>query len=262
MNALSRMARYALPLLMLLPMAAQAQDPTTERTLLGPGIRTRPAYDGSDSQRWEAVPVLRYYGPLLFARSTRGPLEGGVHYEMLPGLNAGLQLAYESGRKASESDFLRDHNIADVDIGASYGAHLEWNGMLGPSPINFIVRARKHTKSERGLQTDVRLTGGIFKAGNFAAGAVAQATWANAKSTDSIYGVSAGQSAVSGLPEYHPGSGLLYGSMALIWSYDLADHWQVVGNLEGRRLYGDAAHSPLTEKRNNYYATVGVAYRF
>ena len=259
-NLLSLLSRCAL--LSLTSMAAFAQDPTTEPTLLGAGVRSRPAYDGSDSQRWEAVPVLRYYGPVLFARSTRGPLEGGAHFEVLPGLNAGLQVAYESGRKASESDFLREHEIPDVDVGASYGAHLEWNGKLGPSPINFILRARKHAKSERGLQADARLTAGIFQAGRFAAGAVVQATWANSKSTDSMYGVSAEQAVISGLPAFSPGSGLLHGSMALIWSFDLADHWLLVGNLEGRRLQGDAARSPLTERRTNYYATVGLAYRF
>src|SRR5258706_13046191 len=181
MNLLSPVSRLVI---LLMPLAAIAQDPMTEPTLLGAGAHSRPAYEGSDSQRWEAVPVLRYYGPVMFARSTRGVLEGGAHVEVLPGLNAGLQIAYEGGRKSSESDFLREHGLPDVDIGASYGVHLEWNGKVGPSPINFILRARKHTKSERGLQADARFTAGIFQAGRFAAGAVAQVTWANAKSTD------------------------------------------------------------------------------
>lgn len=259
-------AARSLPLLcsalLLSPPPALAQDPATEPTLLGVGVRSRPAYDGSDAQRLEAVPVLRYYGPLLFARSTRGPLEAGAHYEFLPGLNAGLQVAYEPGRKAGESDFLRDHNLPDVDVGASYGAHLEWNGKLGPSPVNLIVRMRRHTKAERGTQADVRLTAGVFQSGPFAAGIVGQATWADARSTASMYGVTPQQAAVSGLAPYEPGRGLLIGSLGLIWSLDLAPRWVVVGNLEGRRLQGDAAQSPLTERRSNYYATVGLAYRY
>ena len=243
------------------PLAALAQDPATEPTLLGIGVRSRPAYDGAGDQRAEVVPVLRYYGPLLFARSTRGPFEGGVHFGIATGLNAGLHLAYEPGRKAVESDLLNRYNIPDVDIGASYGAHLEWNGKLGPSPINVILRARKHSKSERGTQADLRLTAGIFQAGAFAAGLVGQATWADSKSTASFYGVS-GNQAASGIPAYAPGSGWLASSIGLIWSLDLAPQWVVVGNLEGRRLQGDAAHSPLTERRSNYYATVGLAYRF
>ena len=257
-------ATRSLPLLLLLllPHAAFAQDPTTEPSLLGAGARLRPAYDGSDSQRLEAVPVLRYYGPVLFVRSTRGQLEGGAHFEFLPGLNAGVQLAYEPGRKASESDLLNDHNIPDIDAGASYGGHLEWNGKLGPSPINLILRARKHTNAERGIQADIRLTVGVFQLGHFSAGIVGQATWADAKSTGSMYGITAQQAASSGLPAFEPGGGLLADSLALIWSFDLASHWVLVGNLEGRHLQGDAARSPLTERRSNYYTTVGVAYRF
>ena len=173
-----------------------------------------------------------------------------------------MQLAYEPGRKAVESDLLNRINIPDVDTGASYGAHLEWNGKLGPSPINVIMRARKHSKSERGTQADLRLTAGIFQAGPFAAGIVGQATWADSKSTSSFYGVSPQLAAASGISAYAPGSGWLASSVALIWSLDVAPHWVVVGNVEGRRLLGDAAHSPLTERRSNIYATVGLAYRF
>ena len=64
------------------------------------------------------------------------------------------------------------------------------------------------------------------------------------------------------MPAFAPGGGLLSTSLGLIWSYDLAAHWLLVGNLEGRRLQGDAARSPLTERRSNTYATVGVAYQF
>lgn len=247
---------------LLLPCAAFAQDPASEPTLVGAGARSRPAYDGSASQHTEAVPVLRYWSPLLFLRSTRGPLEGGVHYEFLPGLNAGVQLAYEHGRPVSESPFLSAHNLPNIGNGGSYGAHLEWNTRLGPAPINVIVRTRQHLKSELGLQTDLRLTAGVFQKWGFSAGVVGEATWANGKSNRAIYGITPEQAVISGMPAFAPGGGLLTSSLGLIWSYDLAAHWQLVGNLEGRRLQGDATRSPLAERRTNVYATVGAVYRF
>jgi outer membrane scaffolding protein for murein synthesis (MipA/OmpV family) len=248
--------------LLFLPLAALAQDPATEPTLLGAGARSRPAYDGSDSQRLEAVPILRYFGPVLFARSTRGPLEAGAHVEILPGLHAGVQVAYEPGRKASESGFLRDHRLPDIDWGVSYGAHLEWNGMLGPSPINILLRARKHSKAELGAQADLRLTAGVFQSGRFSAGVVGLATWADADSTRSMYSIPGPQAVTSGLPVFAAEGGLLSNSLSLIWSFDLARHWLLVGNLEGRWLRGDAVRSPLAERRSNNYATVGIAYRY
>ena len=257
---MSRVARCLTALL--LPLAALAQEPPPEPTLLGAGARSRPAYDGSAAQLVEAVPVLRYSGPLLFARSTRGPLEAGVHYEFLPGLQVGLQLAYEPGRRTSDAALLSEHHLPDIGAGGSYGGHLEWNGMFGPSPINLILRVRKHLKVDQGLQTDLRLTAGVFQAGRFAAGLVGQATWANASSTNSIYGISAQEAAFSGLSAFAPGGGLLATSFGVIWSCDLASPWLLVGNLEGRHLQGDAARSPLTQRRSNYSTTVGLAYHF
>ena len=247
---------------LLLPIAACAQDPAAEPTLLGAGARSRPAYDGSASQRVEAVPILRYWSPLLFVRSTRGPLEGGFHYEFLPGLNAGVQLAYEHGRPTSESTLLTEHGLPNIGKGGSYGAHLEWNPMLGPVPVNVIVRTRQHLKTAQGLQTDLRLTAGVFQKWGFSAGVVGEATWANGRSNRAMYGITPEQAAVSNLPAFTPGGGLLSTTLGLIWSFDLAAHWQLVGNLEGRRLQGDAARSPLAEKPANVYATVAVAYRF
>jgi outer membrane scaffolding protein for murein synthesis (MipA/OmpV family) len=247
---------------LVLPVSAWAQDPATDPTLLGAGARSRPAYDGSASQHLEAVPVLRYWSPFLFARSTRGPLEGGVHYEFLPGLDAGLQLAYEQGRSTSESTLLGERNLPNIGTGASYGAHLEWNGKLGPAPINLILRTRQHLKAEQGAQADLRVTAGVFQAWGLSAGVVGEATWADAKANAAIYGITARQAVISGLPAYAPGGGLLSTSLGLIWSYDLATHWLLVGNLEARRLQGDAVRSPLTERRSNTWATMGAAYRF
>jgi MipA family protein len=249
-------------LFLLLALPTFAQDPAADPTLLGAGARSRPAYDGSASQYLEAVPVLRYWAPLGFARSTRGPLEGGLHVEVLPGLDAGVQLAYEQGRTTNESTFLSAHDLPNIGRGGSYGAHLEWNGKLGPAPVNAILRSRQNLKAGQGLQADLRLTVGVFQARGFAAGVVGEATWADARSNRTMYGITAQQAAISALPAFSPGSGLLSGSLGLIWSFDLAEHWLLVGNLEGRRMEGDAARSPLTERRSNRYATVGAAYRF
>lgn len=101
----------------------------SNESLAGPGLRSQPAYDGSDSQRMAFVPVVRYFGQPWFVRSTQGVLEGGVRMELAPGLHAGAQLAYEPGRETSESDFLENHNVSDVDRGASAGVHLR----TGPS---------------------------------------------------------------------------------------------------------------------------------
>lgn len=234
----------------------------SNESLLGPGLRSQPAYDGSDSQRVEFVPVVRYFGQPWFVRSTQGVLEGGARIELAPGLHAGAQLAYEPGRKASKSDFLDNHNVPDVDRGASVGVHLEWDHTFGPMPITLLARARQNTDSDLGAQADLRLSAGVYRGGRFAAGVFTQATWANAKSTDSFYGITPQESVTTGLPAYHAGSGLLFASVGVLWSVDLSQKWIVVGSVESRHLEGDAADSPLAERGSNYYASAGLAYRF
>jgi outer membrane scaffolding protein for murein synthesis (MipA/OmpV family) len=48
----------------------------------------------------------------------------------------------------------------------------------------------------------------------------------------------------------------------MLGALDLDRRWLVVGSVEGRRLHGDAARSPLAERKSNYYASAGLAYRF
>ena len=44
--------------------------------------------------------------------------------------------------------------------------------------------------------------------------------------------------------------------------YELGRHWLIIASAHARFLQGDAASSPITEERTNYFASVGVAYRF
>jgi outer membrane scaffolding protein for murein synthesis (MipA/OmpV family) len=242
------------------PLFASAE--LTNGGLIGPGVRSRPAYDGSDSQRVEAVPVIRYFGQPLFVRSTQGVLEGGARMQVAPGLYVGAQVAYESGRRTRESDFLDNRSVFDLDRGASVGAQFEWDSKIGPAPITLLGRVRQHTESDRGAQADVRFSVGVFQSGRVGAGLFTQATWANAKSTRSMYGVTPQQSAASGIRTYDAGSGLLFASYGFLWSVDLAQDWAIVGSVERRHLTGDARRSPLTEQSTNHYVSAGVAYRF
>src|SRR2546422_11296666 len=96
-----------------LPDAAQAAAPEYPDQI-GPAVRSRPAYDGSKSQRADVVPILDYDSGLLFARTVQGVLEGGAHAQLGAGFTIGTQLAYREGRQASEASPLRERNVADL----------------------------------------------------------------------------------------------------------------------------------------------------
>lgn len=242
--------------------AAWAADTQPTTTLLGLGIWSRPAYVGADANHTVLIPVIRHYGQPWFARTTFGMLEGGARTELLSGLTVGAQLAYEGGRDSTESAFLTSHNLATIDASFSWGVHAELEKNIGPMPVIALLRYRQDADSERGAQTDLRLTAGIFSGSGLTAGIFAQATWADAKSAQYYYGISAQQSVSSGLSRFDAQSGTLFNSAGLLWSYDMNPQWMLLGSVEARQVSGDARNSPLVEVSSNRYASLGVAYQF
>lgn len=226
------MTRLLLLILLALPVLAMAQD---DSTLLGAGAYARPKFDGSHERTVELFPVVRYYGQPWFARTTQGILEGGAQWNLQRGLDAGVQLAYEQGP-------------LDHDPDASLGVHLEADRMIGPAPVNGLLRLRQHLRTDRGVQLDARGTVGIYGGHGVAAGLYAQATWASEKYFDAYYGV-------------HQ-SGLLFVSLGALGSYDLSRRWLLIGSIESRRLSDEAARSAIVERRSGIYVSAGLAYRF
>lgn len=203
--------------------------------LIGAGVRHRPVYDGAHAQTTDLIPVLRYYGRPWFTRTTQGMLEGGVRASLAPGVDTGLQLAYEQGPR-------------DGDPGASFGAHLEWDTRLGPAPVNALFRLRRQLDSDKGTQADARLTAGVYEGHGLAAGIFVQATWADGRHFQAYYAV--------------PESGLLFTSLGILGSYDVSSKWLALASLEARRLSDPAARSPFVQERSGYYFSAGLAYRF
>lgn len=222
-------------LLLVLPSVVMAQDALG--TLLGAGVRSRPEYDGASKQELQPIPIVRYYGPTLFARTTQGILEGGARLELAPKLWAGAQLAFEEG-----------NDRTDLDAGASWGLHLEWDTQIGPAPISLLARTRTHFDTDRGSQADLRATVGVYgRAGLFVA-LFGQATWATDEWVRSYYGAGDG--------------GLLFTALGIEGAYDLSRRWVLLASAHARRLHGDAASSPITEEKTNVFASAAIAYRF
>jgi len=224
------MMRTLLLLLALGPAISLAQ----ETNFIGASVRTRPEFDGSSERKIDIIPNLRFYDGPWLARTTQGMLEAGARVQ-LGAFHAGAQVAYEQGPR-------------DGDPGASVGAHLEWDGALGPMPVDALLRVRQHLDSDHGAQVDLRSNAGFYKGHGFTAGGYVQATWGNEKYFESYYGVR--------------DSGLVFTSLGLWGGYDLTERWLLVANLEGRRLTDEAIKSPFVSRRTGTYAYTGVAYRF
>ena len=229
-----------------------AQTTSTYSNIIGAALRLRPAYDGSSSQRVDVIPIVDYEHGIAFVRTIQGVFEGGVHMPLGPGWKLGAQLAWEESRKTRESTFLRSRNVPDISVGVSVGAHAEWRGTLGPSPVTVVGRLRQQVDTDRGLQADLRATVGIYRGGPLLAGFFTQATWASDKAMQTYHG----------RPGFNPDGGLLFASLGVLGSWDLSPRWALFGSAEHRWLQGDARHSPLAERDTSYYVAGGIGYRF
>lgn len=253
--------RILLFALLLAPAIALAEDDSPS-VLLGAGLWSHPAYDGADTSHTMLIPVVRYYGQPWFARTTFGMLEGGARIELASGFTVGAQAAYEGGRDNSESAFLAGHNLANISASASLGVHAELEKKVGPMPLIALLRYRQDIDRDRGAQTDLRLTAGIYGGTQLNAGVFVQTTWANAQAGQYYYGLTAQQAASAGLPAYTAEGGALYSAAGFLWSYEVDPRWMLLGSLERRQVRGDAAASPLLQTETANYVSVGVARQF
>lgn len=245
----------------LLPSLALAQTIDDEK-YVGVGARVRPAYEGADSNRVDAIPYLRLYGEHVFARTTQGMLEGGWRSRPLAGVVFGGQLAYEEGRITDDSAFLKAHRFEDLRASASLGLHAEGDWTIGPVPLNALLRYRHDVDADNGAQADLRVTAGILDWHGMRAGWFAQLTWGDARSTQRYFGISAQQSVAAGLAPYSAGAGVRSLQTGLVGDVDLARHWIALWGLSLQQEQADAGDSPIVQQRTTWSANAGVAYRF
>jgi outer membrane protein len=78
------------------------------------------------------------------------------------------------------------------------------------------------------------------------------------------FGVTPSQAARSraGLDAYSPSSGFKSVALYGTWAHRLDARWSAVTTLGVNTLVGDARDSPLTERKTNVFANVGVIYAF
>ena len=139
---------------------------------------------------------------------------------------------------------------------------MELSYSIGPMPFWILARYRQNTNANFGAQEDLRITTGIYGGRRLQAGIFGQATWADKNSMERYYGITAQESATTGLATFTPPPGRLYNSGGILWKYDLTRVWKILGSAEVHYLQAAALDSPLVSTNVNYYASVGLVYQF
>lgn len=260
-----------LPLCALLaPTLAQAQQSLEEQALeqqgltgpaqhwsvtLGAGLASAPRYPGAGSQRLQLAPLVSIvYDRRVFA----GPLGIGVAAIRWNGFTAGPVIGIERGR--NESDDSRLTGLGNISPSATGGAFAAYD--FGSVTISATAR-QAISHSSNGLS-------GLVQANFRHAFALARTDLAvgpdlefgNADFERTWFGISPTQSSASGLPEYAPRGGINAVGVHAGLTYRASRHllWRMFATV--RDLTGDAAQSPIVERRTQFLVGAGVAYHF
>jgi MipA family protein len=87
-------------------------------------------------------------------------------------------------------------------------------------------------------------------------------TWADTEYTKIYFGVSATQASRSGFKAYKAKGGLKSGGAEISASYALTKNWMVAVSASAKQLLGDAADSPIVEKKTQRSFAAGFLYSF
>jgi MipA family protein len=235
---------------------------------LGGGLRV-PDYQGSRSARNQ--PLLGF--AMTYRSQDRGSVEmgsRGLNWTLVqtPGHSAGVGLGVDPGRidngdKKITPLGLRpgSERLAGMGtIGAAAVLSAFGTAQAGFLPLTASV---KHAAgSHEGTQADLGLAL-PWKIGRHAELRFGPSlTWADRRYMQAFFGVTAAQSKASRFAEFTPGAGLKSAQLTLDADMAFSRHWHAMAKLQAQRLVGDAAHSPVTEKRLQAAGWVGAMYQF
>jgi outer membrane scaffolding protein for murein synthesis (MipA/OmpV family) len=225
---------------------------------VGPGLMLSPRYPGARELRLLPIPSLdisyddRIYSQgldLIGVNVLKGKDEA-YH------VGAALSLDFQS---RSESDDPHLRGLGNVDEGPKLKLFADYS-------VSFLTGSvaayQDIAGTGQGLLVSADLLANLPLTSRFLVSFGPGTTWANAEYTRSLFGVSATQSAASGLPAFNTSAGLRDVHLNAYASYDIAKKW--VGSLAVTvgRLQHDAAHSPITERRDELNVVAAINYRF
>jgi MipA family protein len=233
-------------------------DETPRGIAAGGLVIVAPTYEGADSVRVIGVPIVM---PTGLDMGNRVQFEGidDIRFRLitLGGFEAGGVAGYRFGRDEDDDDALL--GLGDVDGGLVGGAYIGYragNLLIDAAYGHELTGAdtggvlRLGVKSEMAVSPSVKVTGRIG------------ASWADVDYHQAYFGVTAAQSAASGMAVYTPDAGFKDIHVSLSGEFDLSDRWTLRTFGKVAQLIGDAADSPIVEQELQLSGGAGVTYRF
>ncbi|MGX9869785.1 MipA/OmpV family protein [Enterobacter mori] len=245
------------------PVLAAEQSQGNVLTL-GGGVDVAPRYSGSDKSRVGAAQVVDYaMANGFFISTTRGVGYGNN----IGNLDYSAAVSYRTGRKdkdvssdsiSSGSDYLRGmgdiKGSAIVVPGLGYKV-TDWLHLQLQAEVPVSER-------DNGEAVHIGIISPLYISPKNEVTLALTSSWGSDKYMQTYYGVSAAQSAASGFARHDAGTGIYAYSLNLDWTHRLTSRWSVLASAGATQLTGDAADSPIVQRKTSPTGSLKVTYSF
>jgi outer membrane scaffolding protein for murein synthesis (MipA/OmpV family) len=220
--------------------------------VLGAGALYEPTFEGAKDHETSALPYFSITYDDTYSFGVEG-LSAKLYDGEALGLTA--KIGYDFGREEADDPHLA--GLGDIEGGATLGFSVDYEA----GPLELYADLERSFGDGDGVV-------GKFGAevsrpvGQVLLGANLSATWADDNHMQNYFGVTAGQSASSGLATYEAGAGFKRVDLELSAAYMLSENWMLQGQIGIGELVGDAADSPIVQDTTQISAGIFVAYTF
>lgn len=241
----------------LAPVSLRAQE--TIGVQVGGGVAVVPKYEGAKDYRVVGAPIVAPTG--LGQSDSRVQFRGLDHLQVRVfdyyGFEFGPLAGYRIDR--DEDDGARLRGLGDIDGGLVVGGYAAYK-------VGIFTAAASYHHQVTGDDT-----GGLLKFNVEARQRVTAAvkltasagvTLADDDYMSSFFGVSAAQSANSGLARFDADAGIKDFNVGLVTDVTIDPRWSLKLFGKYARLVGDAADSPVVETPNQFSGGAALTYRF
>jgi len=253
-----------LPLAMAPAVPAQAQPPVQgpsdglsdpdggDHITIGVGGLYAPVYQGADDYRFQPLPMVDVKWGRFFVN-----LRDGIGANLFDSehVTVGVGLTPVGGYRAKDAP--DGIGKLSLGLGGRGFVRLRQGGFEATLGATKII-----TGNTEGVIADASLAYPIRASDKLMLIPSIGTTWGDRKHNNRYFGVTAAQSAASGLPQYRAGSGLVDAKAELAVVYRLTDRIGVMAMGGVSSLLGDAKDSPIVDHKTQPFAVVAVTYRF
>ncbi|MEW6340605.1 MAG: MipA/OmpV family protein [Paraburkholderia sp.] len=228
----------------------------------GLGAVIAPRYLGSSDYFVLPIPYLDVVTPLgIYIDSGKG-----IGYKWLLPANFFIDTSinYASGRKDENESWLGGSNYLRGmgDIPGALITTVTAGYRLGERGAVTLAADLPLTNRSRGETYRIGFQYVIVQVGRDSLSTNAEADFGSSKYNQTFFGVDASQSANSGFPQYGVGSGLYAVRAGVTWNHQFNKNWSVSATQQVTNLTGDAANSPIVQRRASLLTDAMVTYTF